>query len=580
MLNKRLIGLLPGVGKRTAKSVFLEWLALLCSAAVTVCICLFLDKCFREQPLSLRFSLTICVISVVCVIARAVFVRLYSENSAETARMLKKILREKIFNHLCEIGVSYNAHISTAEAVQVSVEGIEQLEAYFAQYMPQLFYSLASTVTLFAFLCFISVKTAVILLICVPIIPLSIIGVQKIAKKLLSKYWDSYTDLGDSFLENIQGLTTLKIYRSDDMKHKEMNRNAELFRKATMRVLIMQLNSISIMDIVAYGGAAVGIIAAIWELSFGSITFFKAMVTVLLSAEFFIPLRQLGSFFHVAINGAAAADKIFRILDTDVNSVSDCASVTGTAVSFKNVSFSYNKDNTILRGINLTFPERGLFALAGKSGSGKSTAAGILTGRLTGYEGSITIGNTELSSIGERNLLDTVTLVSHNSHIFKGTVRYNLKIGNSNASDIKMQYALEKVRLWDFIRSENGLDTEISEQGANFSGGQRQRLALARALLHDTLIYIFDEATSNIDTESENAINEVIAELSKEKLVIIISHRLANTVNADKIFVLKDGMLAERGTHTELINNRAHYAELFLSQQGLEQYTRGGDGNE
>ncbi|MGM9937882.1 MAG: ABC transporter transmembrane domain-containing protein, partial [Candidatus Ornithomonoglobus sp.] len=373
MLNKRLINLLPGIGIRTAKSVFWEWLALICSIAVTICVCIFLNKCFIEKSVDFFSSMKIGIIILACVILRAVTVKLYSDNSAATARDVKKLMRECIFDRLCKIGVSYKKHISTAEAVQVSVEGIDQLEAYFSQYMPQLFYALASTLTLFVFLCFISIKTAVVLLICVPIIPLSIIGVQKIATRLLSKYWDSYTTLGDSFLENIQGLTTLKIYRSDDMKHKEMNRNAEAFRKGTMRVLIMQLNSISIMDIVSYGGAAAGITAAVYELAKGNITFFSAMVTVLLSAEFFIPFRQLGSFFHVAMNGAAAADKIFRILDTEIAAVPDSEAVSGADISFNNVSFAYDSDKTVLRNISLTLPGKGLYALAGQSGCGKST---------------------------------------------------------------------------------------------------------------------------------------------------------------------------------------------------------------
>lgn len=581
MLNKRLIKLVPRVSSRTVFSVFFQWLSLICSITVTVLICRYLNICLAQKSVGFELSIQTGAVICGCVILRAVFVKIYSEFSAETARIVKKSLRDSIFKHLCKIGVSYKNYISTAEAVQVSVEGIDQLEVYFSQYMPQLFYSIVSTLTLFLFLCFINIKTAVILLICVPIIPLSIVAVQKIAKKLLSKYWDSYTTLGDSFLENIQGLTTLKIYQSDDIKHKEMNKNAEAFRKATMRVLTMQLNSISIMDIVAYGGAAVGIIAAIFELKNENINFYSAMITVLLSAEFFLPLRQLGSFFHVAMNGSAAADKIFRILDTNPKTVPlDNENINNAEIFFNNVSFSYHDNKKVLSGIDLYIPSSGLFAVVGKSGSGKSTIAGILTGQLTGYNGSITIGGAELSAITEEKLLNTITLTTHNSHIFKGTVKYNLLIGNENADDLQMQKALEKVRLWDFLKSENGLNTEISEQGSNLSGGQRQRLAIARSLLHDTPIYIFDEASSNIDVESENAINAVISELSETRLVIVISHRLTSCANADRIFVLNDSRLAEHGTHSELMENKAFYAELFTSQLELEKYAFGGDRNE
>lgn len=572
MLNKRLIGLMPDVLLRTARSVFFQWLALLCSAAVTVCICLYLDRLSQFRSADLQFTASIAAATVAAVFLRCIFTSAYSNNSARTARRIKRVLREKIFDRLCLIGVSYSKSISTAEAVQVGVEGAEQLEAYFSQYLPQLFYALASTITVFVFLCFSCFKAAVILLICVPVIPLSIIGVQKIAKKLLSKYWDSYTDLGDSFLENIQGLTTLKIYRSDALKHEEMNANAERFRNATMRVLIMQLNSISIMDIIAYGGAAIGIIAAVSELSYGNITFFRAMVTVLLSAEFFLPLRQLGSFFHVAMNGAAAADKIFRILDAHPASDPRSCKISGSAIKLDKLSFSYDGGKNALDRISLSIPEHGLFALCGKSGCGKSTIAKLLTGQLTGYGGSIKIGGTELSEINEKELLDNITLVSHDSHIFKGTVRYNLLMGNPDADAEQMRCALEKVRLWDFLSGENGLDTEISEQGANLSGGQRQRLALARALLHDTNIYIFDEAASNIDAESENAVNSVIAELSRSRLVIVISHRLLSITNADKIFILKDGRLAGQGTHSELTADNPVYCELWNTQQSLERY--------
>lgn len=572
MLNKQLIGLLPNAFKRTAVSVFWEWLALLCSVSVTVLVCRTLDSALTD----IKISPYIIPLTALAAVLRAVFIRISKNNSAKTARAVKKIIRDKIFTKLCNIGVSYQKYISTAEAVQVSVEGIEQLEIYFSQYMPQLFYAAVSTFTIFVLLCFISIKSALILIFCVPVIPLAIIGVQTLAKKLLAKYWDSYTTLGDSFLENIQGLTTLKIYRSDGMKHKEMNKNAELFRKATMRVLIMQLNSISIMDIVAYAGAALGIITAVSDLNSGNISFYQAMLAILLSAEFFIPLRRLGSFFHVAMNGAAAAEKLFRIFDTECPPQKKMQPLNGNDIIISSLSFSYDGDKTTLNKVSLAFENTGLYSIAGKSGCGKSTIAKLLTGQLNGYRGNITIGGTELSDIDERLLLDTVTLVTHSCHIFKGSVRYNLLIGNPSADDNLMIDVLKRVCLWDFFENENGLDTEITEQGSNLSGGQRQRLALAAALLHNTPVYIFDEATSNIDAESEKTINSVIEEMSKEKLVIIISHRLSNAVNSKKIYVMHGGIITESGTHSELMQLNGSYAELFRTQDELEHYCGGG----
>lgn len=581
MLNKRLLRLVPGIYASTAKAVFFKWLTLICSVIATFAICSFFNGIYTGNKAVLQTGIKTTLIIVISILFKCLFTKTHIKVSADTSQKAKKALREQIFNKLCTTGASYNNNISTAEAVQVSVEGIDQLEVYFSQYMPQLFYSLASVVTLFIVFSFFSFKTALVLIVCVPLIPLSIIGVQRFAKKLLSKYWTSYTNLGDTFLENIQGLTTLKIYGSDEKKHREMNRNAELFRKATMRVLIMQLNSISIMDIVAFEGSALGIILSISELSKGNITFFAAIVIILLSAEFFIPLRQLGSFFHVAMNGAAAAEKIFRILDIKEDNNSDLsADILNSSIKFENVSFSYDSTSDTLHNINFEFASKGLFALAGKSGCGKSTIASLLTGRQKNYKGSITIGGAELKNISEKKLMNNITFVSHNSHIFKGTVAYNLLIAKENASENEMLSVLKKVNLLDFINSEKGLETLISENGSNLSGGQKQRLAIARALLHNTPIYIFDEATSNIDTESEENIMEVIAEISKDKSVILISHRLANIVNSDKICVLNNGVLTEQGTHSELISNNSHYAQMFLNQYELEKYRMGGKTNE
>lgn len=576
MLNKRLLELIPKVFTYTAQAVFFQWLSLLCNIAFTISICRFINYCFYNKTFNSQIFIETLGIAVISILLRALFTKININITSRTSQQAKKILREKIFDKLCKIGISYKNYISTAEAVQVSVEGIDQLEIYFSQYIPQLFYSIISVVTLFVLFSIFSIKVALVFIICVPIIPLSIVLIQKFAKKLLSKYWNSYTNLGDTFLENIQGLTTLKIYGCDQQKHIEMNKNAELFRKATMKVLIMQLNSISVMDLVAFGGSAIGIIIGILEFNSNNISLLNMLIIVLLSSEFFIPLRQLGSFFHVAMNGASAADKIFRILDIENTENKNIDVVKNFNINFENVSFSYDGSKTILNNINIALPSKGLFTLVGKSGCGKSTIASILIGKLKNYTGYIKLGNSELSDISENELVNIVTYIPHNSYIFKGTVEYNLKMGKNNATKEEMLNALNKVNLLDFINSENGLETAVTEQGNNLSGGQRQRLAIARALLHNTPIYIFDESTSNIDLESEEDIMNVIYELSKEKLVIMISHRLANAINSNNIYVINNGTVVENGTHTKLMEQSGYYAQLFSKQQALEKFNNGG----
>lgn len=581
MLNKRLLELIPKVFTYTAQAVFFQWLSLLCNIAFTISICRFINYCFYNKTFNSQILIETLGITIVSILLRALFTKININITSRTSQQAKKILREKIFDKLCKIGISYKNYISTAEAVQVSVEGIDQLEIYFSQYVPQLFYSIISVVTLFILFSIFSIKVAVIFIVCVPIIPLSIVLIQKFAKRLLSKYWNSYTNLGDTFLENIQGLTTLKIYGCDEQKHIEMNKNAELFRKATMKVLIMQLNSISVMDLVAFGGSAIGIIIGISEFNNGSISLLNMLIIILLSAEFFIPLRQLGSFFHVAMNGTAAADKIFRILDIeDIEIKNNTTTLDDYNICLKNVSFSYDGSRTILNNINITLPNKGLFTLVGKSGCGKSTIASILTGKLKNYSGSIKLGNAELSDISENSLMNMVTYIPHNSYIFKGTIEYNLKMGKNDATKNEMLNVLQKVNLLDFVNSENGLNTEVTEQGNSLSGGQRQRLAIARALLHNTPIYIFDESTSNIDLESEEDIMNVIYELAKEKTVIMISHRLANAINSNNIYVINKCTVIENGTHTKLMEQSGYYAELFNKQQNLENFNKGGIENE
>ena len=573
MMNKRLMDLVPESKRLIYIAVFFQWLALLANMtmifSVTHLINAALNDNFDGLPITFASFAGAIVIRFACL-------RMSGKSSFAASERVKTVLRTKIYTKLLALGADYKDSISTSEVTQLMSEGVEQLETYFGQYMPQLYYAVLAPVTLFAALSFVNMKSAGILLACVPLIPVLIMAVQKLAKRLLSKYWKRYTDLGDIFLENVQGLTTLKIYQADEYKHEQMNQHAELFRKATMKVLTMQLNSISIMDLVAYGGAALGVVTAVSELSAGNITLVNALAIILLSAEFFIPMRLLGSFFHIAMNGMAASKKIFKLLDTAAEADgTEALAQTDRSITLDGVDFSYTEDRIILKDINMNISENSFAAIIGESGCGKSTVAALLTGENKGYEGSVKIGNKQLCAIAESCLMKHITLVSDNSYLFAGTVRDNLLMGNGSATDEELLHVLEEVNILEFLQSENGINTVLTEKGANLSGGQRQRIALARAILHDSPIYIFDEATSNIDAESEEIIMKVIYELAKIKTVLFISHRLANVVNADRIFVLKNGILCEQGTHTRLMQNGGVYAELYGTQQELERYAGG-----
>ena len=490
---------------------------------------------------------------------------------------VKGILRSRIYQKLVSLGLSYTDKIGTSEAVQIAGEGVDQLEIYFGSYLPQLFYSLIAPITLFFVFCTISVKAAVVLIICVPLIPVAIVGVQKIAKRLLKQYWGVYADLGGTFLDNVQGLTTLKIYEADEDRHKKMNEQSEAFRRITMRVLYMQLNSITVMDLIAYCGAAAGIILSVLEYRAGNITLSGAVIIVLLAADFFIPLRQLGSFFHVAMNGMAASDKMKALFDLEEDTSRTAVFPEGeNGISLQHVDFSYDGKREILKDVSFDIKPNSFVCLVGESGCGKSTIASLLTGVKQGYRGHILVGDTELSSISESSLMEHITLVNHNAYLFKGTVRENLLLAKPDASDEELLAAVKKANVYDFLMGEHGLDTEISEQGSNLSGGQRQRLAIARALLHDTPVYLFDEATSNIDVESEEAIMDTIRAMAGEKTILLISHRLANVTEADQIYVMDQGRIMETGTHDALMKKNGLYSELYRSQKELEEFGRTG----
>lgn len=577
MIKTRLIQLLSHSKKYIVYTVFWQWISLLAqiTAVFTIADLLghVLNNTLTISHLKSKFLLLLGVIVI-----RYTCERMSARTSYLASVDVKRILREKIYDKMLKLGASYNEYVSSSEVVQVSTEGVEQLETYFSKYLPQLFYSLLAPITLFIILSRVNLKASLVLLICVPLIPMSIVAVQKFAKKLLSNYWSTYTGLGDSFLENLQGLTTLKIYQADKMKAEEMDQESEKFRKITMKVLTMQLNSISVMDIVAYGGAAVGMIIALLEYLHGHITMQDTLCIILLASEFFLPLRLLGSFFHIAMNGMAASDKIFRILDIpEISFGKEVLSDHSLDILLKDVHFSYEENREILKGIDMTLQKGSFISLVGESGCGKSTIAGILAGKNRGYTGDITIGGTLLKDVNEKDLMKHVVLIRHNSYLFKGTVEDNLRMADSHATKEEMEAVLDKVNLLGFLNSQDGIKTKLLEKASNLSGGQCQRLAIARALLKkDVSIYILDETASNIDIESEELIMNVIHELAKTKTVLLISHRLANVVKSDHIYFLQDGQIKEHGSHTELINQNGAYKHLYEAQMALENYGKEG----
>ena len=575
MINKRLIGTVSESKKYIAGNVALQWCSLAANIAAMGAISSLLGALWYKTADASAFAAAGAAIAAALCI-RALCTVGSARLSVLSSRAVKQVLRERIYEKLLRLGASYHTKIKTSEAVQLAVEGVEQLETYFGAYLPQFFYSMLAPLTLFAVLAFIDLPSAAVLLVCVPLIPIAIAAVQTWAKKLLSKYWGKYTEMGDTFLENLQGLTTLKIYQADAARHEQMNREAEEFRKITMRVLTMQLNSITIMDLVAYGGAALGAIVAVSRFASGHVTLAGCLMILLLAADFFLPMRLLGSYFHIAMNGMAASDKIFRLLDLPEPDRSGRETPGAGGIDAQHLTFSYDGEREVLHDVSFSVTEGSFTAIVGESGCGKSTIAAILTGREPGYQGSVTVGGAQVRCADEAALMRRITYVSHNSHLFRGTVRDNLRMAKPDASDAELWSALERANLAEFLRSEQGLDTLLTENGSNFSGGQRQRLALARALMHDSPVYLFDEATSNIDVESEDAILAQIHELAHTHTVILISHRLANVVHADRIHVMEHGRLVQSGTHEELLLRGGTYAALWNSQQQLEQYGKEG----
>ena len=569
MMDKRLLRLVPQAMRHVLLTVLAQWVGLLGNVAMVWVIAQALAALVTGGMLS-QSLLSMLALGIV---ARVVATRLSARESFVASQDVKRVLRRRIYEKLLVLGPNYSELIPTAEVVQLSVEGCEQLETYFGQYLPQLFYSVLAPVTLFFVVAPLCLPAAVVLLVCVPLIPVVIVLVQKVAKRILGKYWDQYAELGDSFLENLQGLTTLKIYQADEARHRAMNEEAEHFRVVTMKVLSMQLNSIIVMDIVALGGAVAGMAVALFATATGAVDLFGCLFIILVSADFFLPMRQLGSFFHVAMNGIAASEKIFRLLAIPEPEPRPLLANSGDHFRLSHVTFGYEPERPVLFDVSLDVPACGLTAIVGESGSGKSTIAALMSGRRDGYEGDVLLGGKQVREIDRASLAHHATVVGLQAHLFAGALRENLLMAAPEASDDELWRALEFARLDQFVREQGGLDMRLEQNGENLSGGQRQRLALARAVLANSAVYVFDEATSNVDVESEEAIMAAVRELARTRAVVVISHRLANAVAAQRIYVLEHGHVVGEGTHEELLAGCGEYRQLWETQQVLERYS-------
>ena len=580
MIKKRLLDLLKEEKKYIYSQVIWKYLQFICRVLIIYMITGLLMDILSDSNrvywggMVNNYMLPISIMALI----RFFAFKMEARDAFLASADIKKTLRKKVYEKLLSLGISYKKYISKAELTQISTEGVEQLEVYFGKYLSQLIYSISAPVVLFIILLRANVKSSIVLFVMVPLLPLSIFAVQTIANKLLGKYWEKYANLSDSFLNSVEGLTTLKIYSRDEERARVLDEEAEGFRKITMKVLIMQLNSIIVMDTFSYGGAAVGIAVALSEFFKGKTTLQGTLMIILLSAEFFLPLRKLGSYFHIALNGMVASDRIFRFLDIPEEEEKN-ADVDLNDLNFKitELSFTYDEGKSeALKNINLDFKSGTFLSVVGRSGCGKSTLAKILTGENKNYQGSIKIGNVELSDISSKRLAELFTYCTYNSYIFKGTIRENLLLGDTAATEVAMYEALQKVRLYDFVkRNKEGLDFKISEKASNLSGGQRQRLAIARALLHDTPFYIFDEAASNVDIESEECIMNAFKALCPQKTVIFISHRIKNTIDSDMIIMLRDGEVIETGTYKELDKPGYEFHDLAVQQLELESYGNG-----
>lgn len=568
MIDKKLFRLIGGNKKYIFIAVLLQAIGLIANVAITGSVC-YAVYLLTENAEAVKFVYPL-IGAVVGIIVRYICSRATGDIKDKLGRSVKKDLRERVYNKIVKLGVKTTDGMSMAGLTQVSVEGVEQLDLYYSSYLPQFFFAMIAPVILFLICVWIDWRTALVLIACVPLIPVSIVAISKYAKKIFAKYWGKYTSMGDKFLDSVQGLKELKIFQADEAQHAKINKSAEEFRVITMKVLVMQLASTTIMDLVAYGGAGVGIALAICGAAFWGLNPIAALFLCLVSVEFFLPLRAFGSAFHVAMNGASAGKKIISLLNAP-DPEWGTENVDGKEIKLENVTFSYDGKRDVLKNVNMTFPEKGMTAIVGESGCGKSTVVNMLVGAFRPQKGDVTVGGKQLEKLSRENWYSHLSAVSYNTYIFNESVRDNFKMAKENVSDEEIFAALEKVNLKEFIEENGGLDKVITEDANNISGGQKQRLALAIALVSDKDVCVFDEATSNIDIDSEAIIMKNIKAISESRSVIVISHRLANVIPADNIYYMEDGEIKESGSHEKLMAAKQGYARLYTAQKTLEQ---------
>lgn len=567
MIDKELFKLIGGNKKYIFTAVLTQVIGLVANVAVTGSVCyavylLTVSAAYSEFVYPL-------IGAVLGIAIRYICSRLTGEIKDKLGRQVKKDLRERVYDKIVKLGVRTTDGMSMAGLTQVAVEGVEQLDLYYSSYLPQFFFAMIAPVVLFLICVRIDWRTSLVLIACVPLIPVSIVAVSRYAKKIFAKYWGKYTSMGDKFLDSVQGLKELKIFMADEKQHQRINESAEEFRVITMKVLVMQLASTTIMDLVAYGGAGAGIALAICGTAFWGLNPIAALFLCLVAVEFFLPLRAFGSAFHVAMNGASAGKKIISLLNAPDPEWGE-KSVGGKEIKLTDVTFSYDGKRDVLKNVSMTFPEKGMTAIVGESGCGKSTVVNMLVGAFRPQRGEVTVGGRQLEKLSRENWYSHLSAVSYNTYIFNESVRDNFKLAKESVTDDEIYSALEKVNLKEFIAENGGLDKVITEDANNISGGQKQRLALAVALVSDKDIYVFDEATSNIDIDSEGIIMKNIKAISENKSVIVISHRLANVVPSDNIYYMEDGEVRERGSHESLMSAKQGYARLYNAQKTLE----------
>ena len=572
MIDKKLLALLGDNKKYIFYAVGLMIVGLFANLSITASICYAIQYAaeYASSGSDAQGFILPAIVVVIAMVIRYVTSRRIGDLKDTLGRNVKKDLRQKIYDKIIKLGVRTTDNMSMAGLTQLSMEGVEQLDLYYSAYIPQFFYAMIAPIILFVVTVRINWAVALVLLACVPLIPMSIIAVSRYAKKIFAKYWGKYTSMGDSFLDSVQGLKELKIFQADAAQNIKMNETSEEFRKITMKVLVMQLASTTIMDMVAYGGAGLGIALTIHAVVNGNLSAYAALFLILVAVDFFLPLRAFGSAFHIAMNGASAGNKILSLL-AQPDPVWGNETVDGTEITVKDVTFSYDGKRDVLKHASMNFGSTGMYAIVGESGSGKSTVVNLLLGAYHPQQGSILVGNKPLETLSRESYYSHISVVSYNTYIFNETIRQNFMLAKEDVTEDEIFTALKKVNLYDFIIDNGGLDKVITEDAANISGGQKQRLALAINLVANKDIYIFDEATSNIDIESEVIIMNNIKELSKEKSVIVISHRLANVITADTIYYIEDGEVKEYGTHNDLMNMHEGYAKLYTTQKKLEE---------